>query len=162
MCIRDRFMIYRLVKVQKPLNLLLVVQMIGNGAKAVILGAVSYTHLDVYKRQVLIIHLQLPQGLYNITKRGTVMPPLWMKVLRKPLCTDCLLYTSQYTSGTTGFPKGVMLTHYNIANNGFLTGEHMKFTADDKLCCCVPLYHHLCTPMSQTVHRSQHHSKTME
>ena len=47
----------------------------------------------------------------------------------------------QYTSGTTGFPKGVMLTHYNIANNGFLTGEHMKFTADDKLCVCVPLFH---------------------
>ena len=44
-------------------------------------------------------------------------------------------------SGSTVFPKGVMLTHYNIANNGFLTGEHMKFTADDKLCCCVPLFH---------------------
>lgn len=47
----------------------------------------------------------------------------------------------QYTSGTTGFPKGVMLTHYNIANNGYLTGEHMKFTQDDKLCVCVPLFH---------------------
>lgn len=47
----------------------------------------------------------------------------------------------QYTSGTTGFPKGVMLTHYNIANNGYLTGEHMKFTSADKLCCCVPLFH---------------------
>jgi fatty-acyl-CoA synthase len=47
----------------------------------------------------------------------------------------------QYTSGTTGFPKGVMLSHHNIANNGFLTGEHMKFTADDKLCVCVPLFH---------------------
>ncbi len=47
----------------------------------------------------------------------------------------------QYTSGTTGFPKGVMLTHHNIANNGFFTGENMKFTADDKLCCCVPLFH---------------------
>ena len=47
----------------------------------------------------------------------------------------------QYTSGTTGFPKGVMLTHYNIANNGYLTGEHMKFTSDDKLCVCVPLFH---------------------
>ncbi len=47
----------------------------------------------------------------------------------------------QYTSGTTGFPKGVMLSHYNIANNGYLTGEHMKFTAADKLCCCVPLFH---------------------
>lgn len=47
----------------------------------------------------------------------------------------------QYTSGTTGFPKGVMLTHYNIANNGFLTGEHMKFTGEDRLCVCVPLFH---------------------
>lgn len=47
----------------------------------------------------------------------------------------------QYTSGTTGFPKGVMLTHYNITNNGFFTGEGMGFTSDDKLCCCVPLFH---------------------
>jgi fatty-acyl-CoA synthase len=47
----------------------------------------------------------------------------------------------QYTSGTTGFPKGVMLTHYNITNNGYFTGEGMGFTADDKLCCCVPLFH---------------------
>ena len=47
----------------------------------------------------------------------------------------------QYTSGTTGFPKGVMLSHHNIANNGFLTGEHMHFTQADKLCLCVPMFH---------------------
>jgi fatty-acyl-CoA synthase len=47
----------------------------------------------------------------------------------------------QYTSGTTGFPKGVMLTHHNIVNNGLFTGDGMKFTERDKLCCCVPLFH---------------------
>ena len=47
----------------------------------------------------------------------------------------------QYTSGTTGFPKRVMLSHHNITNNGYLTGCHMNFTSDDKLCVCVPLFH---------------------
>lgn len=47
----------------------------------------------------------------------------------------------QYTSGTTGFPKGVMLTHYNVINNGKVIGDGMKFTSEDKLCICVPMFH---------------------
>ncbi len=56
--------------------------------------------------------------------------------------TNCLdVVNMQYTSGTTGFPKGVLLTHHNITNNGYLTGVHMNFTPEDKLCICVPLFH---------------------
>jgi len=54
-------------------------------------------------------------------------------------CNDVV--NMQYTSGTTGFPKGVMLTHYNILNNGKTIGDRMKFTEQDRLCVTVPLFH---------------------
>jgi fatty-acyl-CoA synthase len=47
----------------------------------------------------------------------------------------------QFTSGTTGSPKGATLTHHNILNNGFFIGEAMKLTDKDRLCIPVPLYH---------------------
>jgi fatty-acyl-CoA synthase len=47
----------------------------------------------------------------------------------------------QYTSGTTGFPKGATLTHHNIANNGFFLGETMAYTPADRICVPVPFYH---------------------
>jgi fatty-acyl-CoA synthase len=47
----------------------------------------------------------------------------------------------QYTSGTTGTPKGALLSHHNIVNNGLLIGQGMRFTCEDKLCIPVPFYH---------------------
>jgi fatty-acyl-CoA synthase len=47
----------------------------------------------------------------------------------------------QYTSGTTGFPKGATLSHHNILNNGFFIGEILGYTTEDRVCIPVPFYH---------------------
>ena len=96
-----------------------------------------------YMKNVIYVGQEKHRGMYNtaeILLLGNNIEDSRLNELKSQVtCHDVV--NMQYTSGTTGFPKGVMLTHYNIANNGFLTGEHMKFTADDKLCVCVPLFH---------------------
>src|SRR5262245_47509768 len=47
----------------------------------------------------------------------------------------------QYTSGTTGFPKGATLSHHNVLNNGFFIGEALRYTTADRVCIPVPFYH---------------------
>ena len=94
-------------------------------------------------KNVVYIGQEKYRGMYNTPELLLLGENVSDETLveAKKLVTPHDVVNMQYTSGTTGFPKGVMLTHYNIANNGLLTGEHMKFTADDKLCCCVPLFH---------------------
>lgn len=94
-------------------------------------------------KNVVYIGQEKYRGMYNtaeILLLGKNVPDNEFKRLRS--LTNCHdVVNMQYTSGTTGFPKGVMLTHHNIANNGYLTGVHMNFTKDDKCCICVPLFH---------------------
>lgn len=63
-----------------------------------------------------------------------------LDIRKKELDPDDVI-NMQYTSGTTGFPKGVMLTHYNILNNGYQIGQCMKLTEEDRLCIPVPFFH---------------------
>ncbi len=65
----------------------------------------------------------------------------------------------QYTSGTTGFPKGVMLTHYNIVNNGKCIGDRMDLSTADRFLIHVPMFH--CFGMVLTMTASMTHSSTM-
>ena len=94
-------------------------------------------------RNVIFIGQEKHRGMYNTAELmllgENTEDSLLADAKSKVSCHDVV--NMQYTSGTTGFPKGVMLTHYNIANNGLITGDNMKFTSEDKLCVCVPLYH---------------------
>jgi len=94
-------------------------------------------------KNVVYIGQEKHRGMYNTQELlllGNNLPEDYLNEIKKTIsCHDVV--NMQYTSGTTGFPKGVMLSHHNIANNGYLTGEHMKFTPEDKLCICVPLFH---------------------
>ena len=63
-----------------------------------------------------------------------------LKVLEQQLQPDDAINV-QFTSGTTGSPKGATLTHFNILNNGYQVAQGMGFTSEDRLCVPVPLYH---------------------
>ncbi len=96
-----------------------------------------------FLKNVFFIGAETPAGMFNferILELGKDVPEGELTEVEQTL--DCHeVINMQYTSGTTGFPKGVMLTHFNVVNNGFNIGECMCFTENDRLCIPVPFFH---------------------
>jgi fatty-acyl-CoA synthase len=96
-----------------------------------------------YLKSVIFIGQEKHRGMYSTRELfllGDQTSDEKIHDIMKTLDTHDVI-NMQYTSGTTGFPKGVMLTHYNILNNGYYIGERQKFTEEDIVCLPVPLFH---------------------
>jgi len=99
----------------------------------------TFPHL----KRVCFLGMEKHRGMYSIPEiigLARMVSDEEFKARQDSLsCHDVV--NMQYTSGTTGFPKGVMLSHHNILNNGYSIGQRQRFTNKDKLCLQVPLFH---------------------
>jgi fatty-acyl-CoA synthase len=94
-------------------------------------------------RNVIFIGQEKHRGMFNTRELmllGDQYDNSDLEAIKKTLGPHDII-NMQYTSGTTGFPKGVMLSHYNILNNGYYIGDRQKFSEADRLCLPVPLFH---------------------
>ncbi len=94
-------------------------------------------------RTVIRMGEEATPGMYNfaqIATMGSDQERRSLTALSRELQFDDAI-NIQFTSGTTGFPKGATLTHHNILNNGYFVGEGIRMSEDDNLAIPVPLYH---------------------
>jgi fatty-acyl-CoA synthase len=105
-------------------------------------GELQSARLPKLKNVILLGGKRMP-GMFlwqDIMELGRDVPDEELAARQASLSPDDVI-NMQYTSGTTGFPKGVMLTHSNIVNNARNIAECMKLTAEDRLCIPVPFFH---------------------
>jgi fatty-acyl-CoA synthase len=84
--------------------------------------------------------LVLEDGWESLLRDGSAVTEATLNDVSARLQFDDAI-NIQYTSGTTGFPKGATLSHHNILNNGFFVGEAVRYTPQDRVCIPVPFYH---------------------
>jgi fatty-acyl-CoA synthase len=105
-------------------------------------GALQSEQLP-HLRHVIRLGDERTDGMFNFSE--LLAPPTDDQLAQLARVEEGLQFDDpvniQFTSGTTGAPKGATLTHHNILNNGFFIGEAMRLGADDRLCIPVPLYH---------------------
>lgn len=96
-----------------------------------------------YLKNIIYIGQEKHRGMYNTNELLLLGENQNNKEFEKikATVTQNDVINMQYTSGTEGFPKGVMLTSRNIVNDGYYIGENMNYTPEDRLCLQVPLFH---------------------
>ena len=94
-------------------------------------------------RSLIVIADEAPPGMYRFADVPALAPPDAAARLAAigAACRPDDAINIQFTSGTTGLPKGATLSHFNILNNAWFTGAAMGFSEHDRLCVPVPLYH---------------------
>jgi fatty-acyl-CoA synthase len=113
-----------------------------------IVSALEFKTSD-YKRMITKVRrkadylekvIYLNEDWENLKTQGETIVDAQLEFIEKANQFDDAI-NIQYTSGTTGFPKGVTLSHHNVLNNGYFIGERLKYTHQDKVCIPVPFFH---------------------
>ncbi|MCQ8894809.1 MAG: AMP-binding protein [Methanolinea sp.] len=102
-----------------------------------------HTEKFPFLKNVIFMGEDSPEGMFSwsdIMRKGTEVSMDELSAREEALSFDDPI-NIQYTSGTTGFPKGVVLSHHGILNNGNIIGDGMNFSEKDRLCIPVPFYH---------------------
>lgn len=104
-----------------------------------LLKSARFPHL----KRVMFLGAEKHRGMFSIPEILSMAAMVSDKEYeeRKASVSPYDVVNMQYTSGTTGFPKGVMLTHSNILNNGYWIGKNQNFSSKDRVCLPIPLFH---------------------